>query len=126
MHRRRGDRAALERVLANLVENARRHGAGRVTVEVSARDGVALLTVTDQGRGLDPGEQEHAFDRFWRGNGARPGSGLGLAIVRATAERHGGRAYANGARFTVELPALRDVSESGARSDGDVRAKGSS
>ena len=34
----------------------------------------------------------------------RPGSGLGLAIVRATAERHGGRAYADGARFTIELP----------------------
>ena len=122
----RGDRAALERVLANLVENARRHGAGRITLEVSTREGLALLTVTDEGRGLDPGAQEHAFERFWRGNGAAPGSGLGLAIVRATAERHGGRAYANGARFTVELPALRDVSESGARSDGDVRAKGSS
>ena len=49
------------------------------------------LTVADEGPGLTPEEAAHAFERFWRGPGARgEGSGLGLAIVRAIAERHGG------------------------------------
>ena len=110
----RADRAAIERALENLVANARRHGpeGGRVTVEVEQRDGLARLSVVDEGAGLDHGDAEFAFRRFWRGSHGRPGSGLGLAIVAATAERHGGRAYAQGARFTIELPALRDLSES--------------
>jgi len=108
----RGDHDALERALANLVENARRHGRGRVTIETGTRDGVAFITVTDEGQGLLSEEQGLAFERFWRGSGAGPGSGLGLAIVSATAARHGGRAYAEGARFTIELPAVRDRSES--------------
>ena len=120
----RGDRAALERALANLVENARRHGRGGVTVEVAARNGVASVSVEDEGHGLSGEEAERAFGRFWRGSGAGPGSGLGLAIVRATAERHGGRAYAHAARFTIELPALREVSES-AGTTGEKHEKGS-
>lgn len=110
----RGDRAALERALSNLVENARLHGRGRITVVTGARDGSALLTVADEGPGLGIADAGQAFERFWRGRADRPGSGLGLAIVRATAERHGGRAYVKGSRFTIELPALRDLSESGA------------
>jgi signal transduction histidine kinase len=106
----RGDRAALERALENLVENARRHGEGRITVEAGATNGVASLVVSDEGNGLGADEEEQAFARFWRGRDRADGSGLGLAIVRATAERHGGRAYADGARFTIELPALRDLS----------------
>jgi signal transduction histidine kinase/outer membrane lipoprotein-sorting protein len=68
----RGDRAALERALHNLVENARRHGRGRITVEAAARDGLALLTVADEGPGLSPEEAEHAFGRFWRGRDPGP------------------------------------------------------
>jgi len=122
-----GDRAALERALGNLVENARRHGAGRVTVESRTQDGVATLSVGDEGKGLPHPEAELAFGRFWRGGGARAGgSGLGLAIVRATAERHGGRAYADGARFTIELPALplRELSEPAATTNGEEQPKG--
>jgi signal transduction histidine kinase len=119
----RGDRAALERALENLVENARRHGSGRITVEVGRSDGLATLTVADEGPGVSGPE---AFERFWRGPGGGPGSGLGLAIVRATAERHGGRAYAEGARFTIELPALREFSESRATTGGKEQQKGSS
>jgi len=121
----RGDRAALERALANLVENARRHGKGRITVEAYGHDGIAGLAVTDEGAGLRDDEAERAFARFWRGHDSGPGSGLGLAIVRATAERHGGRAYAAGTRFTIELPALRDISESAATTTGEEREKGS-
>src|SRR5205085_199771 len=110
----RGDRAALERALDNLIHNAHRYGPqdGRITVSAGQANGVAQLSVTDEGRGLQPFEAERAFERFWRGGHGQPGSGLGLAIVRATAERHGGRATAEGARFTIELPALTDLSKS--------------
>jgi two-component system, OmpR family, sensor kinase len=114
----RGDRAALERALANLVQNAFRYGpeGGRITVSAENADGLARLTVADEGEGLRLEEAELAFQRFWRGGRAEGGgSGLGLAIVRATAERHGGRAYVRGSRFTIELPALRDLSGSEAR-----------
>lgn len=108
----RGERAALERALANLVENAYRHGRGPIVVSVAEHDGLARVTVRDEGPGLQPYEARHAFERFWRGNRDAAGSGLGLAIVRATAERHGGRAYVEGAAFSVEVPAVRDFSES--------------
>jgi two-component system OmpR family sensor kinase len=110
----RGDRAALERAVENLVQNARKYGPpeGRITVTAAGTDGHALVTVSDEGPGLQPYEAEHAFRRFWRGRSSGNGSGLGLPIVRAIAERHGGRAYAEGASFTIELPRLRDLSES--------------
>ncbi|HST19472.1 MAG TPA: HAMP domain-containing sensor histidine kinase [Gaiellaceae bacterium] len=120
----RGDRAALERALSNLVENARRHGHGRIVVETGTSNGVARLTVTDEGPGVTGDEAEQVFERFRRGHKAGPGSGLGLALVRATAERHGGRAFADGARFTIELPALREVSESVGTTGGE-QEKGS-
>ncbi|HZV72649.1 MAG TPA: HAMP domain-containing sensor histidine kinase [Conexibacter sp.] len=102
-----GDRAALERALRNLVENAERHGpaGGRIVVEVARLDGRARLAVTDEGAGLSGEEAEHAFARFWRGpHASAGGTGLGLAIVRATAERHGGRASVEAATFAMELP----------------------
>jgi two-component system, OmpR family, sensor kinase len=108
-----GDRAALERALANLVENARRHGppGGRITVTAGEKDGRALLSVEDEGAGLSAADAGRAFERFWRAQPDGRGSGLGLAIVRATAERHGGVATAVGARFTIDLPALRNASD---------------
>jgi signal transduction histidine kinase len=112
----RGDRVALQRLVENLLENARRHGpgGGRVRLSVRGEDGQALVEVSDEGPGPAPGEAERTFERFWRAPGARgEGSGLGLAIVRVTAERHGGRAGVEGSRFWVELPtagAKADVS----------------
>jgi two-component system OmpR family sensor kinase len=109
----RAEPVALERAVGNLVHNARTHGpqGGLVTITVAlalAGDragGRARVTVADEGPGLSAAEAAQAFERFWRGPGARAGgSGLGLAIVRATAERHGGSASAVGARFTIELP----------------------
>jgi two-component system, OmpR family, sensor kinase len=121
----RGDRAALERALANLVQNARLHGpaGGEITVTAKRANGLARLSVRDEGPGLEPDEAERAFERFRRGAGNGSGSGLGLAIVRATAERHGGRAYGEGSRFTIELPALTDLSESAATT-GEESPKG--
>jgi signal transduction histidine kinase len=121
----RGDRAALARALANLVENARTHGAGRIRIEARSENGHALLSVADEGAGIAAEDADRAFTRFWRGDTAEPGgSGLGLAIVRATAERHRGRARVEGARFTLELPALRHVSENGATTHGGDQPKG--
>ncbi len=122
----RGDRAALERALANLVENAHRYGpaGGKIIVSASEDHGSAVLSVRDEGRGLQPDQSDRAFDRFWRADGGGPGSGLGLSIVRAIAERHGGRAFADGALFTIELPALRDLSESAGTTGGRPPEKG--
>ncbi len=113
----RGDGAALGRALTNLVDNARRHGRGRITVTVGESDGLATLSVEDEGTGIAPADRERVFERF-----AGRGSGLGLAIVRATAERHGGRAFADGARVTIEL--VRKASESTRNASGQDPRKG--
>jgi two-component system, OmpR family, sensor kinase len=113
----RGDGAALGRALTNLVDNARRHGRGRITVTVAESNGFATLSVEDEGDGIAPADRERVFERF-----AGRGSGLGLAIVRATAERHGGRAFAEGARVTMEL--VRKASESTRNASGQDPRKG--
>jgi signal transduction histidine kinase len=112
-----GDRAALERALANLVENARKHGRGAVSITVRADGDRAFVTVEDEGEGVHLLDREQVFERFYG-----DGSGLGLAIVRATAERHGGRAYVDGPRFTIEL--VRKASESGRHPEGEELEKG--
>jgi signal transduction histidine kinase len=119
----RGDAAALERALSNLVANALRHGPadGPVTITVTRAGDDVRLEVADTGAGIPPEQVEAATTRFWRGEDARsqPGSGLGLALVRATAERHGGRLEIAGARFAVVLPALRRLSGGADRTRAD-------
>lgn len=121
-----GDAASLERALGNLIENAHVHGPpdGHVVVEVDQEAGLVRLSVTDEGPGVRAEEAKLAFQRFWRSRSDRPGSGLGLAIVRATAERHGGRAYAEGSRFTIELPALMNFSSSVGTTEAEAPEKG--
>jgi signal transduction histidine kinase len=107
------DRLRAEQALANLVDNALRHGDGPVELRAeSAGDGVRLH-VLDRGPGFDPALNGHAFERFTRGDRARSrgGTGLGLAIVDAIARSHGGSAGAaprdgGGADAWIELPAL--------------------
>ena len=100
----RGDREALERALTNLVENARRYGRGRITVETRRSRRPSAAHGRDEGRGVSAEEAGQVFERFWRGETPGPGSGLGLAIVRATAERHGGRAYVEGCALHDRSP----------------------
>lgn len=114
------DRAAAERILANLVENALAAADRGTTVLLDAqpvRDpaGFAAVAfrVSDDGPGFPPASIDRVFDRFYRGDPARAGgsSGLGLAIVRALARAHGGDAVAEnlaptGARVTVTLPVV--------------------
>lgn len=101
----RGERAALQRAVDNLVANAHKHGTGAVTVTVGGDGTQAFIAVEDEGAGPeDPGR---VFERFHRGPQARgEGSGLGLAIVKAIAERHGGRVEVDGARFTLVVKEL--------------------
>jgi two-component system, OmpR family, sensor kinase len=119
----RGDRAALERALANLLENARSYGRveGQITVAARESNGFARLSVRDEGPGLTGDDAAHAFERFWRKNRTGAGSGLGLAIVKATAERHGGGVSVHGSEFTIELPVLKDFSSDLGTTDGDKR-----
>jgi signal transduction histidine kinase len=109
----RGNRDELERAFRNLTENAARHAAHIVALSVSEVDGSAIVTVDDDGPGIDDGDRERAFERFVRLDDARTrtdgGAGLGLAIVRAVVEAHGGAVTLGagpigGARAEVLLP----------------------
>jgi heavy metal sensor kinase len=107
----RGDRVRLEQALGNLVDNALRHGDGRVSLRAAEVNGRVELHVSDQGRGFPPAFLDHAFERFSRADSARTGSGagLGLSIVRMIAEAHGGSAVAanapdGGAHVWLVLP----------------------
>lgn len=104
-----GDRALLTQMLANLVENAVRHGraGGRIALVLRAGE----ITITDDGPGIPEAEREKVFRRFHRLDAARSteGSGLGLALVRAVADLHGLTIAledaAPGLRVRVSLPA---------------------
>lgn len=104
------DQLRIEQALGNLVDNAIRHGAGRIELSAERRDGATALVVRDEGEGIPPELGDHAFDRFTHGEGpdVDRGAGLGLAIVRAIAEAHGGTARTasgeSGAAVEVWLP----------------------
>jgi signal transduction histidine kinase len=103
------DADKLDQVMANLLENAVRHGAGRVTIVVEPEGDGAGVTVMDEGEGIPDEQRDRVFTRFWR-SGRRGGTGLGLYIVRGLVEAHGGRievgrAPGGGARFRFVLPA---------------------
>lgn len=87
-----GDALMLGELLANLLDNAVRytHDGGRVTVRLATENGMAALSVEDDGPGIAEAERERVFERFHRVLGSgEVGAGLGLAIVREIAEAHG-------------------------------------
>jgi len=124
------DRAAIERIMANLISNALAAApspGGHIWLSASAGPAqdsgggaggtgggeTVILSVTDDGAGFPPGAATRAFERFYRADPARAGSGsgLGLAIVREFALAHGGTAHAEnvaprGARVSVVLPRI--------------------
>ena len=113
----RADKRRLERVLANLADNAERHGGGVARVVVEREGGWAGFAVEDSGAGVAAEERERVFERFFRGRaagmrGAGEGSGLGLSLVREHVGLHGGRVWVEdadggGARFVVRLPVVQ-------------------
>lgn len=88
-----GNSAALKSMLSNLISNAVKY-AGGAEVSLAHEDGQALLVVRDHGPGIPPGDLDHVFEPFFRGERSRNrdtgGIGLGLASARAVARAHGG------------------------------------
>jgi two-component system osmolarity sensor histidine kinase EnvZ len=102
---------AVQRMVANLVENALRHGGPEVEVATAVENGRAVVEVRDRGPGIPPDQAEHMLQPFTRLDAARSGAGtgLGLAIVDRIARLHGGEVKllpreGGGLRARVELP----------------------
>jgi signal transduction histidine kinase len=106
------DRASFDIVLANLLDNARRHAGAQASVTVSGRleEGEAVVEVRDDGVGVSAGNAERIFDRFFTTARANGGTGLGLAIARRRVQAFGGRlslgAAERGALFRINLRAV--------------------
>ncbi len=112
----RVDKRRLVRVIANLLDNARKYGGGATNVELRRRPDGLQIAVEDCGPGVPVDERSVVFDRFSRGLGSsrRAGSegvGLGLSLVTEHVALHHGRVWVedrsdgkDGARFVVELP----------------------
>ena len=105
------DRRRIERILVNLLENARDHAHGAIRVTLESDGKHFTLAVHDAGPGVAVSEREHIFDRFARGTASRnsKGSGLGLAIVNEHARALTGNAYVEpsaegGSRFVISFP----------------------
>jgi signal transduction histidine kinase/CheY-like chemotaxis protein len=110
------DPGRLQQVVWNLLSNAIKFTprGGKVVLHLERIDDRARISVTDNGRGIDPRFLPHVFDRFRQADASptrsEGGLGLGLAIVKHLVELHGGRAFADskglgaGATFAIELP----------------------
>ncbi len=111
----RADFVQIERVLANLMENATRYSDGEpVIIRARPVGDRAIIRVIDRGPGIRPGDKERIFEPFYRSPAGaadqHPGSGLGLAIAKGFVEANGGRISVestpgHGSTFVVELPA---------------------
>jgi two-component system sensor histidine kinase SenX3 len=112
-----GDQDLLVTALRNLIDNAIRYSPEntRVGVGIRSKDGLVSVSVTDQGEGLSPEDQERVFERFYRVDAARSrhtgGTGLGLSIVKHVISNHGGEVTlwsrpGQGSTFTIRLPEL--------------------
>jgi two-component system OmpR family sensor kinase len=112
------DMLRIKQLLLNLLDNAIKYTErrGRVTLGLKTEENVAVITVTDTGRGIPPEDLPHIFERFFRRSAktadrTAPGFGLGLSIVKWIVDSHGGRIEAKsevgkGTEFVVRLPLL--------------------
>ncbi|HEY6050931.1 MAG TPA: sensor histidine kinase [Thermoanaerobaculia bacterium] len=105
----RGEAQDLDEMLGNVLDNACKWARSRVGVSSVQADGRIVLSIEDDGPGLDSAMWEQVLQRGVRADEASPGSGIGLAIVRELAELYGGsisldRAPAGGVRARLELP----------------------
>ncbi|KMK73311.1 sensor histidine kinase [Kocuria rhizophila] len=117
-----GDPDMLVTAVRNLIDNAVRYSPEhtRVGVGLRERDGMAQITVTDQGPGISETEQDRIFERFYRVDSARSrqtgGTGLGLSIVKHVMAQHGGEVSVwsqpgRGSTFTLQIPLMEDPDE---------------
>jgi heavy metal sensor kinase len=109
----RADRTRFQQVIANLLDNAIKYSGQGGMIEISAQEegDWAVISVSDQGIGIPPGDINRIWDRLYRGDHSRSqrGLGLGLSFVQAIVHAHGGtvsvESEANkGSRFTIRLP----------------------
>jgi two-component system sensor histidine kinase SenX3 len=132
-----GDQDLLVTALRNLIDNAIRYSPEntRVGIGVRSKEGLVSVSVTDQGEGLSPEDQERVFERFYRVDAARSrhtgGTGLGLSIVKHVVSNHGGEVTlwsqpGQGSTFTLRLPEMEGQEEEAAPEPrprtGDARA----
>jgi two-component system, OmpR family, sensor histidine kinase KdpD len=110
----KADPAQLERVFANLMQNAIKFSPPNAPVRVTGGVGAGHVTVRviDRGRGIAPSQRREVFEPFSRGRDSGSGSGLGLAICRGFVEANGGRIQmqtgtAEGTSFAVSFPVAR-------------------
>lgn len=110
-----GDRSQIEMAISNLVENAINYSPDgtRVAIALRERDGLAEISISDQGLGIPEKEIDRIFERFYRVDPARSrltgGTGLGLSIVKHVVTNHGGdvsvwSVEGSGSTFTIRLP----------------------
>ena len=118
-----------KQALRILVDNSIKYtpAGGHITLSAALRDGMARLSVQDEGQGIDAGSLPHVFDRFYRTDQSRArqtgGTGLGLAIAKWIVDRHGGwfevRSWPGvGTRMTIVLP-VADLDAGGADEDAE-------
>jgi two-component system, OmpR family, phosphate regulon sensor histidine kinase PhoR len=107
----------IERIMLNLLSNALKYTPpnGNILVGVCRKDGYAVISVKDSGRGIPQDKQEMIFERFVQANNSTTrdmeGSGIGLSLVKSLVELHRGRVYlkskyGHGCEFVVELPEI--------------------
>ncbi len=108
----RGNRRAIESIVANLIDNALRAEpeGGRVRVRVLPG---ATVEVVDHGDGVAPEDREKIFEPFWRKDNKVPGTGLGLSIVKEMMDKQGGRVWVEetpggGATFKLWFPTIEE------------------
>ena len=106
-----GQERGVIQILVNLIGNAIRHSpeGGTVRLAFASTAGTASVTVSDEGPGIAPADQQRIFERFERADAGKGGTGLGLAISRRLARSMGGDVTVDsepdaGARFTLTLP----------------------
>lgn len=124
-----GDRAQLEQVVLNLLNNAEQairssgEHAGRVSIRTRAEGAAVVLEIEDDGPGIPDETRDRIWEPFWTTKGLGAGTGLGLTVVRDIVASHGGEISVApstevgeraGARFVVRLPALCDRNGSAA------------
>jgi len=125
------DPGLLERVIANVLDNALRHGGGDVSARASAHSEFVELRIVDHGKGLRKGAADSAFAPFQRLGGDRdatPGVGLGLSVAKGFTEAMGGTVRAEdtpggGLTVVISLPACtgRELVEAEAAEEGAAR-----
>ena len=102
-----GDARRLRELIRNLLENALRHARSTIVVQCAPQNGGAMLSVSDDGKGVRPEDRNRIFERFFRADTTTEGTGLGLAIAHWVARAHEGSIVVNdanpGAEFIVIL-----------------------